>query len=276
MSLLIVAAAYPLSMYWYHRPELIPMFLVLALAVPLGTPAAVLQAKLRVDLRFRAVSWLALVTALLRQASTICFAMIGLGAMSFIIPAAICAAVESLLSWWLTRDSIWRHQAAVATWWDLYHRTKWLIYGSVANLLIDRGPYLVMQPVLIWGGTSVRVATGTTRDFFWAYGMTGQIGVLLSYNMQLVLTPVLARFKDDLVRMANSTLRAMSGLMMVGSLASLGLAVVMDPMEKLIFDGKWASATPAVGVFGSLSPSGSCTGSRRRCWSPGPTPGPGA
>ena len=96
VSLLIVAAAYPLSIFWYHRPELIPMFLVLALAVPLGTPAAVLQAKLRVDLRFRAVSWLALLTALLRQASTICFAMIGLGAMSFIIPAAICAAEAPL------------------------------------------------------------------------------------------------------------------------------------------------------------------------------------
>lgn len=254
VALLIAGAAYPLSVWFYHQPELIPMFLVLALAVPFGTPGAVLQARLRLDLRFRAVSGLGMTSALLRQASTICFAMLGLGAMSFIIPALVCAAVESLLAWWLTRDSIWKRPADRHTWMDLYRQTKWLIFGSVANLLIDRGPYLVMQPVLIAGGTAVRLATATTGNYFWAYEMTGQIGVLLSYNMQLVLTPVLARLKDDVVRMGRSTLKTMSGLMMVGSLASLGLAVVMDPLEKLVFNGKWAAATPAVAVFGIFFP----------------------
>lgn len=254
VALLIAALSYPLSVWYYHRPELIPMLLMMAVSVPLGTPGAVLQAKLRVDLRFRGLSWLNLLSALLRQGSTICFAMVGLGARSFILPQVLCSAAESVIAWWLTRDSIWRRPAEPSRWWELYQKTKWLIFGSVANLLIDRGPYLVMQPVLVAGGATVDLATRTTGDYFWAYEMTGQVGVLLSYNMQLVLTPVLARLKDDLGRMAQATLRAMAGLMMVGSLASLGLAVVMDPMEKLIFDGKWASATPAVAVFGIFFP----------------------
>lgn len=254
VALLIAALAYPLSVWYYQRPELIPMLLMMAAAVPLGTPGAVLQAKLRVDLRFRGLSWLNLLSALLRQGSTISFAMMGLGAKSFILPQVLCSVAESLIAWWLTRDSIWMRPAEVAWWVQLFQRTKWLIFGSVANLLIDRGPYLVMQPVLAAGGATIDLATRTTGDYFWAYEMTGQVGVLLSYNMQLVLTPVLARLKDDVVRMARATLRAMSGLMMVGSLASLGLAVVMDPMERMIFDGKWASATPAVAVFGIFFP----------------------
>ena len=250
----IAAVAYPLSNYYFETPELTTMLLILAIAMPLGTPGAILQAKLRLDLRFSATSWLMVVSALLRQVSTVSFAFMSLGAMSFMYPAIICALVESVGAWWLTRDTPWKRPAERHMWWNVYEQSKWLIFGSMANLLIDRGPYLVMKPVLTRMGVANETATVINGIYYWAYEMTAQIGVLLSYNLQLVLTPVFSRLRDDVVRMREAALRSLSGMMMVGSIASLGLGVVMDPLEKLIFNGKWSAATPAVMIFGLFFP----------------------
>jgi hypothetical protein len=59
-ALLMAVAAYPLAI-WYEDPKLAPMLWVMAIALPLGTPAAMLQAKLRLDLRFKAFGMLLVV-----------------------------------------------------------------------------------------------------------------------------------------------------------------------------------------------------------------------
>jgi len=254
VALFIAAVAYPLANVYFETPELTQMLLILAVAMPLGTPGAILQAKLRLDLRFSATSWLMVVSALVRQVSTVSFAFMALGAMSFMYPAIICALIESIGAWWLTRDAPWKRPAERHTWRGVYEQSKWLIFGSMANLLIDRGPYLVMKPVLTRLGVANETATVINGVYYWAYEMTAQIGVLLSYNLQLVLTPVFARLRDDLVRMRQAAMRSLSGMMMIGSIASLGLGVVMDPLEKLIFNGKWSAATPAIMIFGLFFP----------------------
>jgi O-antigen/teichoic acid export membrane protein len=251
---LIAALAWPIAHYWFQEPRLVPMLLVLAMAMPLGTPSAILQAKLRLDLRFAATSWVMIVNGLIRQISTVCLALAAVGEMSFVYPVLICALVDSVLSWWLTRDRPWTRSPMISSWLELFRQSKWLIFGSVANLLIDRGPYLVMQPTLVFLGTSVGKATSITGAYFWAFEITAQLGVLLSFNMQQVLMPVLARLKDNTERLRRASLRAMAGLMMIGSAMSLGMAVTMDPLEKLIFGGKWEHATGAVAIFGLFFP----------------------
>lgn len=254
VAILIAALAYPIATWYYQSPELTQMLLILAIAMPLGTPGAILQTKLRLDLRFSATSWLMVVSAASRQISTVCFAYMSLGAMSFMYPAILCALIDSVGAWWLTRDEPWKRKAEVWSWGEVYEKSKWLIFGSMANLLIDRGPYLVMTPTLTRLGITVEQAKVINGVYFWAYEMTAQIGVLLSYNLQLVLTPVFSRLRDDLIRMREAAVRSLSGMMMVGSIASLGLGVVMDPLEKMIFNGKWAAATPAVMIFGAFFP----------------------
>ncbi len=244
---------------WFERPELVQMLLVLALALPLGTPNTILQAKLRLDLRFRVTSTLMIVTGLTRQVSTVALALAAAGPMSFVIPAVICAVLDSIMAYAVTRDAPWTRRAEVGRWGEVYQQSQWLIFGSVANLLIDRGPYLVMQPVMIWASplghtVATAAATRVTGSYFWAYEMVAQIGVMLSWNLQLVLQPVFQRLAVDGPRLREGAVRAMSGMMLVGSLASLGMAVVMDPVEKMIFNGKWEPATAAVAVFGIFFP----------------------
>jgi len=82
---------------------------------------------------------------------------------------------------------------------------------------------------------------------------TAQVGVLLSYSFQDVLFPALVHVKIGRARLRDALLRALSAIMLVGTAASLGLAVVMEPLERFLWHGKWASAVPAIQGFGVFS-----------------------
>lgn len=252
---LFIAALTPVVAWLFDEPRLQPMMWVLLLAIPLGTPAAILYTKLRLDLRFRETSFIVAIAAILRQFGQVALAFAACGEMSFVYPAALVAVVESVLTWWVTRDNPWKRPAEVRQWGNLLGRTKYLILGSVANLLLDQGPYLVLQPSLRWlGGMAKDQANGIQGNVFWAFQMTAQVGVLLAYNMQLVLGPVFQKLSDDPKRLRRSVVRAMAAMMMTGSITSIGFGLVMDPLEKMIFQGKWHAATTAVAIYGLFFP----------------------
>jgi PST family polysaccharide transporter len=252
---LLIAVVTPLVAMYYDDPRLQPMMWVLLLAIPLGTPAAVLSTKLRLDLRFRETSLVSAAVAVLRQFGQVALAMAGAGAMSFVYPAVAVALIESVLLWWVTRDSPWKRPAEARTWGTLVARTKYLIMGSVANLLLDQGPSLVLQPSLRFlGGMAKGQADTIQGTVFWAFQMTAQVGVLLSYNLQLVLAPIFQRLSGDRERLQRSVVRALSVMMMTGSIACIGFGLVMDPLEKMIFQGKWHDASLAVAIYGLFFP----------------------
>lgn len=252
VGVVILAAAPVLAYTVYQESRLIPLMWVMALAIPLGTPGSVLQAKLRLDLQFRATSAIVTFSSLLRQISTVCLALVGTGAMSFAIPAVLCAIFESLAAWWVCRDAPWRERAEVRQWGPLIQSTKWLLFASVSLVLLDQGPLLVIKPVMNAAGNTGGVEA--TGNFFWAYQMTAQLSVLLSFNIYLVLAPALQRFVHEPDRLRDASIRALQGIMLVGAIGSVLLGVMMDPLEGLLFGGKWAEATAAVFIFGLVFP----------------------
>lgn len=252
---IFIALLTPLVAMYYEEPRLERMMWVLLLSIPLGTPSAVLSTKLRLDLRFKATSMIVMTVSVVRQVGQVGFALAGVGAMSFIYPAVIAAVLESALAWWISRDQPWTRPAEFTMWPKLVSRTKYLIMGSVANLLLDQGPYLVLQPSLrALGGMIKGEADILQGNVYWAFQMTAQVGVLLSYNMQLVLAPVFQRLRDDPVRLRFSIIRTLGALMMLGSITSVSFGVMMDPLEKMIFQGKWEGATLAVAIYGLFFP----------------------
>ena len=252
---LFIAVLTPMVAWFFNEPRIQPMMWVLLLAIPLGTPAAILYTKLRLDLRFRETSFIVAIAAVLRQFGQVALAFAACGEMSFVYPAVVVAMIESILTWWVTRDNPWTRPAEPSQWGKLIGRTKYLIFGSVANLLLDQGPYLVLQPSLRWlGGMSKDDANNVQGNVFWAFQMTAQVGVLLAYNMQLVLGPIFQRLSEDPKRLRRSVVRAMAAMMMTGSITSIGFGLVMDPMEKMIFQGKWQQATAAVAIYGLFFP----------------------
>jgi len=244
-ALVMAAAAWPISTLVYQDSKLAPMLWVMAISLPLGTSASILQSKLRLDLRFRDYALLITLSGLLRQVLTIVLAKMHFEEMSLAAPVVLTAIFDSIAAWYVCSDKPWRRPAVLAMWGKLFSQTKWLINGCVAAFTTEWGPYLALGLLL------TRDKTGY---YFFAYQITAQIGMLLQYNLNVVLLPVLARLNDQPERQRDAFLRLLRGLTLVGSFLSLSVAVIISPLEHLLWHGKWAPAVAAVIIFGIFYP----------------------
>src|SRR5262249_32517820 len=74
--------------------------------------------------------------------------------------------------------------------------------------------------------------------FAFAFQLISQVDALLG-TIGTVLFPALARLNDDPVRQQHATMRTIRVLMFLACPAALGLAAIINPLEQLIWHGKW-------------------------------------
>jgi O-antigen/teichoic acid export membrane protein len=98
------------------------------------------------------------------------------------------------------------------------------------------------------------VTKGFLGQYFFGYQLTTQITALLAVNLQYVLLPVLSRLASDPARQATAFLRTVRVLILVVSPMSLALALVIGPLETLVWHHKWAAAVPLMQVFATAAP----------------------
>jgi len=247
MAILMAAVAYPLAVYVFHDIELARMLWVMCVALPIGTLTSILQAKLRLEMRFAAFGGQIIVSSVIRQVSMVLLAVWGYGPMALAIPVVVAAVSESVGTYVVSRDWPWMRAPRFELWRGLVSRAKWFMLGSVAVVSLDFGPYLVLSPAL--GASHPQVGI-----YFFAFQLTAQIGVLLSFNSLQVLLPALVAMQHEPERMRQASLRALRSLMLVGSIASLGLASIIAPLEDLIWRGRWAESVEAVIIMGFFFP----------------------
>lgn len=238
--------AWPIAAF-YKAEELAWMLVVLSAALLPNAVSNVLYTRLRLDLRFKAVSVLSTVSSVARQASLILFVVSGMKHMSFAWSAAVCCLVDAACVWWVTRDALWLRPPRFARWGQWFGASLWLMLASVGNFGMDYAPFLVLGRIL--GGDS-----DTIGYYSFAYGITAQVGVLLAFNSMLVLTPVLQRLAAEPVRQAHAALRSLRALMLAGCVGSMGLAAVFTPLEHLLFQGKFAESADALLLLGLFYP----------------------
>jgi O-antigen/teichoic acid export membrane protein len=241
------------SLWWLqtHRPQMLSetyadqyvpwMLAVIAITLPLNTPAAVLQAKLRLDLKFDTLSHIAVGSALVRNGGTILLAWWLKNPLAFVLPLLAVAMVENVWSYLATRDAPWMRGLGISRWKEMLASGIWMIVGSLSNILLDVASFGVIGLIL---------SKELTGDYFFSYNWIANIGTILGFTLQQVLFSALARLKDEPVRFAAAVRRAQGVQMMLGAAASLGVACVMEPLEHLLWHGKWSAAVPAVMILG--------------------------
>jgi O-antigen/teichoic acid export membrane protein len=263
VAAIMAAIALPLARFT-QQPLLAPMLWVMAAALPLGTIGGILQNKMRLELRFRELSIKGMISGITRQGSAIAMALSGVGAMSQAWPVMVGAVVETVGGYTATREKIWKRPAQPHRWFGILRETKWLMFASIANFAVDWGPFLLLAALAALS----KITTGPLAPyahlinlqdkqsgiFYFAFMITAQVGVLLSFNLMVVLTPALARMHDQPQRLAFASTRALRTLMMAGSIGSLGLASIMLPLEHLLWKGKWEQAVYAVVILGVFFP----------------------
>jgi O-antigen/teichoic acid export membrane protein len=243
-AMLIILIAQPAARL-YHIPELRAVMTLFAITIPLTTLPAVLTVRLAVDLRFRDLGRIQVVSATIRNVLLLLLASQGFGARSFLIPVLVTSITDTLLLLAATRYPLATLRPQLGRWRELFAAGRWVMLGTFAIGFGNNGAYFVMGKFL----PSELVGT-----YFFAYQIVVQLGVLLSDNVYQVLVASFARLSGDLPRIRAAVPRALGLVVVIGALASASIAVIYAPLEHEFWHGKWAAATRAVYVLALLWP----------------------
>ena len=102
VALIVAFLSWPVGAI-YGQSQVTDVLLVLALGLVISPYTVVGLAKLNVDLRFREMAWIKLLSGFVRYGLAILLAWRGFGPLSFAWPVVAVAIVETALYAWLTR-----------------------------------------------------------------------------------------------------------------------------------------------------------------------------
>ena len=245
----VVAALAPLIAWKMDEPQLLWMTLCVAASFPLGTLGTTLAARLRIELRFKEVLWMTGGSAILRYIGSMAFAWMGFGALSFVLPLPLFALYESAIMLALVRQPIWKGGARPALWAGIARASKWNLIGTASMALLNVGDYALL---------SGRMDKGQLGLYFFAYQLVAMTGAILANNVGMVMYPAIARLKDEPERMRAAAGRSARAIMLLSAPASVGVGVIMQPTEALVWNGRWATAVVPVLIFAALYPIRAC------------------
>lgn len=251
LGLLLVAIAglmmaFPGIFPGSFRDPRLPWLLVLgAVMIALSTPSSFTSAKLQLDLRFDSLGKVQIASGIVRYGTMIGLAAAGFGPFSFLIAWIAVAGFELLAFRRVVGINLFAQPAKPALWAGYIVLTGWLAVGFFGNFIVE------------WGNSA---AVGIFRSeaivghYYFAFGLTVQLVVLLSVNAQYVLMPALARLNDQPERQSAAILRSTRALILVASGLCLGFSVAADSVMTVIWHEKWEPAVLAVQIFGIFFP----------------------
>jgi len=243
-GLVIFLVAEPAASY-YGIPELRDVIRLFAASVPLNVLPSILVLRLSVELRFRELSVIQLVSALARNALLFAFAASGFGARSFVLPQLIGNLLDTAMLWYATRDARWDWRPKVGYWRQLIASGRWVTLGTFAIAITNSGAYFILGKCL---------PSETLGVYFFAFQLIVQLGTLLGDNAYQVLLATFVRMDWDLPRIRLAAGRALQAIVVAGAAVSLGVAAVYAPLQTLLWHGKWSAAGPAICVLALVWP----------------------
>lgn len=243
-GLLIVALAWPAAAF-YNDHRLIGLMLISGASVPLGAPSMIYQAKLQQDMRFKEATIILTLSSVARFGGQIGLALAGFGPLSLVIPLVFVGIVEWAAGWWFVRKPLFNLRPEPHRWAGLLRGGRWLVAGAFAVTAMNNGIYMLVGRV---------VPTEVTGQFYFAFTIVIQVGMILSTNVFSVLLPALTRIRNEPARFADAATRAAQMTAVVGALMCLPLIPTFQPIELLIWKQKWAGSIPAVEIMSLLYP----------------------
>lgn len=237
VAAIILCALGPILAHVHGNPQYVMVMVTLGLAAAVYSPSIIHRAKLSMSYRYKEVAVINASSSIVRYVSMIALALAGAGPLTFTWSLVIMAAYEGLAAWYYTRDPLLRFQPKTRLWPAIWARSKWLLLGTLALALLRQGDYLVLGFLLEESVMGVYV---------FAYMIGDQVMSLLSSNLQQVLIPTMSAFQHDTKRHAASVLRVAGALTLVAAGFAGAIAVTFDPLQQIVWQGKWADTVPAV------------------------------
>jgi asparagine synthase (glutamine-hydrolysing) len=240
----IALIAQPAAQF-YQIPELARIMTLFAITVPLSVLPSVLSVRLALGMKFRELALIGTASAIVRSVLLLLFASHGYGASSLLLPLLITNLTDSLAFWLVTRYSPWTLPPRFRMWPELFRSGRWVLLGTFAIGFGNSGAYFILGRFL---------PSDLVGTYFFAYQIVVQLGTLLSDNVYQVLAASFARMGQDLARIRAAVPRAISVVVLVGAVASLSIAAIYEPLERILWHGKWSASTHAVYILAALWP----------------------
>lgn len=235
----LIAIAAPVASWYYTDHRLLGLLLVLAAAQPWYSVTAVHEARLQIELRFKALAGFNLVQGVLTPLLMIVAALAGAGVYSFVLPRFIVGLVRAVMIRSLTRVPF-KPDPQLRRWRFL------LAPGAVvmATALVQTiAPSL---PALILGKVIDKHVAGY---FAFAFNITLQGVLVLAITLDNVMFPTLGRLVGEPARQLDAFLRVTRTLTAVMAPMCLLQAVLAEPGLHLLFKDKWNDSIPLIQIL---------------------------
>ena len=231
-------AAYWVGLF-FDEPRAVALTRVLALGFPLAALGGVHSALLRKRLQFRRRFVPELARSLAKGGASIALALAGFGAWSLVLGQLAGAAASVVALWWVVP---WRPRLE----FDAGIAADLLGYGwKVAA--VDALAVVLNKADNLFVGRFL--GTASLGIYTLAFRIPELLVKQFAQVAGQVLFPVFARMRDEPERMREALLRALRMLALVALPVAVGLAVVADPLVRLLFSAKWIAAAPVVAVI---------------------------
>lgn len=237
---LTLAAAAPMLARFYDHPSLQPMIWIIALALPINTAALVFQAQLSAAMDFAGVTKITTWSAILRHVSSIVFAWLGCGPLSFVLPLIVIAIYETAAGWAMGRRWFPYHPFTWTIFVNIFRNTRWIMLTSLANVLAINGDYLMISLF------QDKILLGL---YFFGFQLSMSLAVLFTNGVESVMLPTFARLAEDEERQRQMFLKSVRALLLAATLACYGLFLAAGPLVHWLWNGKWDDAVPVVQIL---------------------------
>ena len=227
--------------------QLLPLILVLAATAPFSALDTVPDARLTSEMRFGYLAGVKCFTAIAQMGLSIIFALMGFGALSFVLPVPIITAARLALLW----GPVWRShgRSGIRIRPQLQIRRWKYLFGDGLTLLLAN--FFVM---LTWQGDYIILGTmhdmKTVGIYFFAFNLSIQTMQVFTSNLTGVLFPALSKLQDDPAHQTRAFLQAAAMLAVVGVPLCLLQAALAGPAVSIAFNSWWQ---PAIRVLQLLS-----------------------
>lgn len=245
IGMLAVAAVAPLAAWFYDQPALLGLLLVLSLALPTSSMSLVPEARLQIDLRFRLLAQLNMITSAGATVLTVACAFLGMGAYSFIVPRVVAWTLRMTVAWNAAGFRP-RFRLQFDRWRFIIGDSIWVLLSNLCIIVTTNADVLLLGRALGKTGNG-GAALGL---YTFAVGLSLQFIVLLAFSLGQVMMPTLSKLAHDPARQGDAMVRAMRVLGMLIIPTCVLQAAVAEPVVQLIFPAKWAGS---IAVLQALS-----------------------
>jgi O-antigen/teichoic acid export membrane protein len=232
----LTAGAAPTAAAIYAAPEVGRLLVVTAIAMPLGALSTVPAMVLRAKLQFKVLAAYGTGELLAQALLTIGFAWFGFGALSFVLPLPITAAVRAGVLWRLAEvpGSL---RPRVRRWKHILGNTHAAFATRLITSVMSQADYVLL------GLLATKQATGL---YYFGYRLAAQPLWILAGNLSGVVFPALAQLRPEPVRQGEAALHAATLLSYCVLPLGFIQAAIAAPVVEALFGSQWRDAIPII------------------------------